>query len=178
MVVPEVTIRSATDRDVAALVDLGARTFRETYGHANDPHELAAHIAESYNEPVIAEALRDPQVIYLVAEDAGRIIGFAKLMIGSREDGIDAARPAELNQLYVDSDQYGLGVGRALLDACAEQARQADCDVLWLGVWEKNPNAIGFYERLGFRTVGTHGFQFGSELQTDLLMALPLAPAA
>jgi ribosomal protein S18 acetylase RimI-like enzyme len=46
--------------------------------------------------------------------------------------------------------------------------------VLWLGVWEKNPNAIGFYERLGFKKVGTHAFRFGSEMQTDLLMALPL----
>jgi ribosomal protein S18 acetylase RimI-like enzyme len=172
---PDVTIRSATKHDVAALVDLGARTFRDTYGHANDPAELAAHIAERYNEPVILEALRDPNATYLVAVDAGRIIGFAKLVVGSTEDGIVAARPAELNQLYVDSSQHGRGLGRALLDACADHARKADCDVLWLGVWEKNPNAIGFYERLGFRKVGTHTFRFGSELQTDLLMALPLA---
>ncbi len=175
MVASEVTIRSATAHDVAELGDLGARTFEDTYGDANDPAELAAHIAETYTEPVIAGALRDPDVTYLVAEAAGRIIGFAKLVVGSREDGIDAARPAELNQLYVDSDQKGRGVGRALLDACVEWAREAGCDVLWLGVWERNPKAIGFYERVGFRQVGTHGFQFGSELQTDLIMGLPLA---
>jgi ribosomal protein S18 acetylase RimI-like enzyme len=167
-------IRSATERDVAALVDLGARTFRDTYGRANDPAELAAHIAESYNEAAMLGGLRDPNATYLVADDAGRIVGFAKLVVGSTEDGIVAARPAELNQLYVDSGQQGRGLGRALLDACAAHARKGDCDVLWLGVWEKNSNAIGFYERLGFRKVGTHAFRFGSELQTDLLMALPL----
>ena len=172
---PKVTIRSATEHDVAALVDLGAQTFRDTYGHANDPAELAAHIAESYHEPVISAALRDPNVTYLVADDAGRIVGFAKLVVGSTEEGIEARRPAELNQLYVDSSQHGRGLGRALLDACADRARAEGCDVLWLGVWERNPNAIGFYERLGFRKVGTHVFRFGSELQTDLLMALPLA---
>ncbi|HEX6339100.1 MAG TPA: GNAT family N-acetyltransferase [Jiangellaceae bacterium] len=176
MVAPKVTIRSATEHDVAALVDLGARTFRDTYGHANDPAELAAHIAENYNQPAISGALRDPSVTYVVAEEAGRIIGFAKLVVGSTEDGIVAARPAELNQLYIDSGEHGRGLGRALLDACAEHARGADCDVLWLGVWEKNPRAIRFYERLGYRKVGTHAFRFGSELQTDLLMALPLAP--
>ena len=160
---------------MAELVEIGVRTFEDTYAHANDPAELAAHIAESYTEPMVAGAFRDPDVTYLVAEAAARIVGFTKLVVGSREDGIEAAWPAELNQLYVDSDQHGRGVGRALLAACVERARQAGCDVLWLGVWERNPNAIGFYERLGFRQVGTHGFRFGSELQTDLLMALPLA---
>lgn len=174
MVAPELTIRGAAEHDVAALVNLGARTFHDTYGHTNDPHELAAHVAENYSEPVIAEALRNPQVHYMVAEASGRIIGFAKLMVGSGEDGIDAVRPAELNQLYVEADRHGRGVGRALLKACVDRAREAGCDVLWLGVWEKNPNAIGFYERLGFHKVGTHGFQFGSELQTDLLMAQAL----
>ena len=175
MVAPEVTIRSATEHDVGALVDLGARTFRDTYGHSNDPAELAAHIADSYNEPVVSAALRDPNVTYLVADDAGRIAGFAKLVVGSTEDGIVAARPAELNQLYLDSGEHGRGLGRALLDACAEHARREDCDVLWLGVWEKNPKAIAFYERVGLRKVGAHVFRFGSELQTDLLMVLPLA---
>lgn len=175
MAAPGVTIRSATEDDVPALIDLGARTFHDTYGQANDPAELAAHIAESYNEPVILGALRDPAVSYVVAEDAGRIIGFAKLVVGSTEDGIVASRPAELNQLYVDSDQQGRGLGRALLDACADLARKAGCDVLWLGVWENNSNALGFYERLGFRRVGTHAFRFGTGLQTDLLMTLPLA---
>jgi ribosomal protein S18 acetylase RimI-like enzyme len=175
MVGVEPVIRAATERDVAALVDLGVRTFEDTYRHANDPAELAVHIADSYNERVIGAALRDPQATYLVAETGGALVGFAKLVVGSRERGIDAARPAELNQLYVDSSQHGRGLGRALLDACAEQARIAECDVLWLGVWEKNENAIGFYERLGFRQVGTHAFHFGSESQIDLLMALSLA---
>lgn len=178
MAAPEVTIRSATEHDVATLVDLGVRTFEDTYADTNDPTELAAHIAETYAEPLIAAALRDPHVVYLVAEGAGRIIGFAKLVVGSREEGIEAARPAELNQLYVDSDQHGRGVGRALLAAGIQRAREAGCDVLWLGVWEENPNAIGFYERFGFQHVGSHDFQFGSELQTDLLMAMPLATAA
>src|SRR5688572_28303962 len=118
MVTPEVTIRSATEHDVAALIDLGIRTFRDTYGHANDPAELAAHVSESYNEAVIGEALRDPAVTYLVAEGAGGVVmGFAKLVVGSTEEGIVAARPAELNQIYVDAGHHGRGLGRALLNA-------------------------------------------------------------
>jgi ribosomal protein S18 acetylase RimI-like enzyme len=83
--------------------------------------------------------------------------------------------PVELERIYVDKSAIGRGVGAALMEACLDAARRGGHRTLWLGVWERNPNAIGFYERLGFRQVGTHGFRFGSKLQTDLLMALPLA---
>lgn len=170
----EVLIRTADERDVPTLITLGARTFEDTYGHANEPATLAAHIAASYNGDVISAALRDPHVTYVVADAEGEIVGFAKLVVGSREQGIDAGRPAELNQLYVSSDRHGRGLGRRLLEACATRAADAGCDVLWLGVWEKNPDAIGFYERVGFRRSGIHDFVLGSDVQTDVLMARPL----
>ena len=49
-------------------------------------------------------------------------------------------------------------------------ARELGCDVMWLGVWEYNPRAQRFYEKNGFRVVGSHVFQLGSDPQTDLLM--------
>ncbi len=41
---------------------------------------------------------------------------------------------------------------------------------LWLGVWERNERAVGFYERMGFTKAGTHEFLMGAERQTDHLM--------
>jgi ribosomal protein S18 acetylase RimI-like enzyme len=42
---------------------------------------------------------------------------------------------------------------------------------LWLGVWERNPRAIAFYAKCGFVDVGEHAFIFGTEEQTDRVMA-------
>ncbi len=56
------------------------------------------------------------------------------------------------------------------MDACFEQARRHDHDVIWLGVWEYNPRAQRFYEKNGFREVGKHTFQLGTDAQTDLVM--------
>jgi diamine N-acetyltransferase len=39
-------------------------------------------------------------------------------------------------------------MGRAV-----DEARVAGADVLWLGVWERNERAIGFYRRCGLRSV-------------------------
>jgi ribosomal protein S18 acetylase RimI-like enzyme len=41
---------------------------------------------------------------------------------------------------------------------------------MWLGVWEYNPRAQRFYEKNGFRIVGSHVFLLGEDPQTDLLM--------
>lgn len=175
MVTREVRIRPATGRDARELADLGTQTFLEAYGDANDPADLAAYIADTYTEHLIAAALQSPAVTYLIAEADGRAIGFAKLVAGSRSPDVDTAHPAELEQLYVLGHRHGGGVGTALIEACVEQARDHGCDVLWLGVWEDNRRAIGFYQRLGFVQVGTHTFRLGAQAQTDVLMALQLA---
>jgi ribosomal protein S18 acetylase RimI-like enzyme len=45
---------------------------------------------------------------------------------------------------------------------------------LWLGVWERNPRAIAFYQKCGFRDVGSHDFWFGNDRQTDRVMVTAL----
>jgi ribosomal protein S18 acetylase RimI-like enzyme len=61
------------------------------------------------------------------------------------------------------------------MQACLTEAESAGCDLIWLGVWEHNPRAIGFYRKWGFRQVGAQRFQLGAELQTDLVMARQVA---
>jgi diamine N-acetyltransferase len=38
------------------------------------------------------------------------------------------------------------------------------------GVWERNADAIAFYEKMGFREAGRHSFRMGEEFQPDLIM--------
>jgi ribosomal protein S18 acetylase RimI-like enzyme len=41
---------------------------------------------------------------------------------------------------------------------------------VWLGVWEKNEKAIGFYKRNGFVEFDKHLFTLGTDVQTDIMM--------
>jgi ribosomal protein S18 acetylase RimI-like enzyme len=56
---------------------------------------------------------------------------------------------------------------------CAE-ATAAGGKTLWLGVWERNPRAIRFYEKQGFRDVGSYLFVLGTDPQTDRVMTRAL----
>ena len=111
----------------------------------------------------------------LIAEDpAGSPIGYAMLRRGALGPGINASDPAEIERIYADRDWHGRGVGPLLMRVCLSQARDWKCDVIWLGVWEKNPRAIAFYEKNGFRAVGRQTFLLGRDVQHDLVMALRL----
>ena len=58
--------------------------------------------------------------------------------------------------------------------ACLAMAARDDYPVVWLDVWEKNPRAIAFYEKWGFKIVGEQSFQLGADLQHDWLMSRSL----
>lgn len=158
--------------DAKALTDLAYTTFWDAFAHhpKNAPDDLAHYMRQAFNVDQIAAELADEKSIFLIAEIEGEPAGYAKIIIGAIEPDIKAERPVELNRLYSHQQFLGKGIGQALMDACFSRARQDGRDVMWLGVWEYNPRAQRFYEKNGFRVVGSHTFQLGEDPQTDLLM--------
>ncbi|MBS1889544.1 MAG: GNAT family N-acetyltransferase [Actinobacteria bacterium] len=57
---------------------------------------------------------------------------------------------AHLQELYVVPAQRGRGIGRALVEATIEAARQAGATRLDLGTGESDTGARALYEKLGF----------------------------
>ncbi len=168
----QIKIRKATPADAKPLTDLAYTTFWDAFAHhpKNAPEDLNHYMRQAFNLEQIAAELTDDNSIFLIAEIDGKPAGYAKLIVESTEDGITATRPIELSRLYSHQEYLGKGVGQNLMDACFEHAKTHGHDIMWLGVWEYNPRAQAFYTKNGFREVGKHTFQLGSDPQTDLLM--------
>ena len=166
------TIRQATIEDAKLLTDLAYTTFWDAFAHhpKNAPDDLNYYMRQAFNREQIASELADEKNIFLIAELGGEAAGYSKIIIDNIEPGVTADRPVELSRLYAHQKHLGQGVGQSLMDACFERARNENRDVMWLGVWEYNPRAQRFYEKNGFRIVGSHVFQLGEDPQTDLLM--------
>jgi len=177
MIEHRIVIRSASAADTDLLTDLAYTTFFDAFHQhpKNAPDDLAAYMAEAFSREQIARELSDDRNIFLIAEIAGNPAGYAKLTLGATEEGISAERPIELNRLYSHQKFLGKGIGQRLMDESFSIGRAHGCDVMWLGVWEYNPRAQRFYEKNGFRRVGRHVFQLGSDPQIDLLMQCSLA---
>lgn len=166
------SIRQATSDDAKILTDLAYTTFWDAFAHhpKNAPDDLNHYMRQAFNLEQITAELSDAKNIFLIAEIDGEPAGYSKIIIDNIEPGITADRPVELSRLYSHQKHLGQGVGQSLMEACCERARVEGRDVMWLGVWEYNPRAQRFYEKNGFRVVGSHVFLLGQDPQTDLLM--------
>lgn len=89
----------------------------------------------------------------LIAEEADRLVGFAKLC-PTRDDDQDPATVGEVASFYVSPEVWGQGVGRALMANSSETFVAAGFLTASLWVLDSNARAIGFYEALGWRDDG------------------------
>ena len=168
-------LRRGTVEDATLLAELAARMFEDTFGPDNDPEDMRLYLEGAFSPERQQQELADANCFVWIAEDdAGEPIGYAILRRGSRSDGIDATRPVEVQRIYADRRWHGRGLGRALMSACVDQARDWQCDALWLAVWQRNPRAIAFYEKEGFVKVGVTTFTLGRDVQHDNVMARSL----
>ncbi len=167
-------IRPGRPSDAQALAQFAARTWAETFGPDNDPAHLAAHLATAFGEHQQRGELTDPEFRTLLVEQGRILCGYVQ--VGRREPPACVAGPApiEIARFYIDQPWHGRGLAQRLMTAAKDTARALGGRTAWLGVWELNPRAIGFYTKCGFLDVGTTDFWVGSDRQTDRVMVAPL----
>ena len=167
-------IRYGTSADAKMLSELGAKTFYDTFARDNTPENMAEHLKRSFSPEIQLAELSDPDNIFLIVENESQPIGYAELILDSKEDTLAGTNPLEIRRIYATQEYLGKGVGKALMQAAIQEARQRGRDSLWLGVWEKYPRAIDFYKKWGFKEVGMHTFKVGDDPQRDYVMELTI----
>lgn len=165
-----ITVREATDADAALLARIGRQTFHDTYASDVSPEDMAAFLQASFGPEKQVAELADPSTFFLIAEDGGTPVGYAKLQAGEPAISGVASPAVELARIYVLKGWIGRGVGSKLMQAGLGEAEGRGFKVMWLRVWEKNLRAIAFYRKWGFVEAGTQRFQLGTERHTDVLM--------
>ncbi len=160
--------------DAAALAEMGERTFVETFAAANRAEDMAAFIPRAYGETHQRRELEDPRIVTLIVENGGTFAAFAQLRRGDAPPCVVADDIIEIQRFYVDRAWHGRGIAQSLMRECERVAQSLGAAAMWLGVWEHNARAIAFYEKCGFRDVGSQPFLLGSDLQTDRVMVRQL----
>lgn len=167
-------IRYGTTDDAGMLSELGANTFYDAFAKDNTPENIDSYIKESFSPEIQLNELSQPKMIFLIAESENIPVGYAQLILDSRDESIKGTKPMEIRRIYASQEYIGKGVGKELMSASMREAKQRGCNCIWLGVWEKNQRAIDFYRKWNFKDVGTHRFKLGDDLQKDLVMELEL----
>ena len=103
-----------------------------------------------------------------------KIAGYLKVNTGDAQTEEMDDDALEIERIYIINKFQKLGLGKYLFNKAMDIAMEQNKKKIWLGVWEKNKNAISFYKRLGFTQTGAHSFYMGDEEQTDLIMVKKL----
>jgi GNAT superfamily N-acetyltransferase len=123
-----------------------------------------------------ALASDDPAVQRIVAECDGQIVGSVMLYPPASDayaGYTEAATAPELRLLAVAPSARGMGVGRALVEACIRRARAIGAAELGLHTSRSMEVALRMYERMGFVRAPEHDFQPpGAELVTGYRLPL------
>jgi len=168
------TLRRANLDDADALAWLAERTFRETFGAENFQVDLDLHCASYFSSEIQSREILDPNLVTILAEEAAELVAFAQVRPLSPKPCVHVEHPSELNRLYVSSEWHGSGLAHEIMTEVLTIAKQGGAGCLWLGVWEHNPRAIAFYHKYGFKVVGEHVFQLGTDPQQDLVLAVDI----
>ncbi len=89
---------------------------------------------------------RPEQLEGFAIEDAGEWIGLLTFFI---ENG-------ECEVTSLDSLREGQGIGSMLMDKAVEETRARNCERLFLITTNDNLNALGFYQKRGFKIVAIY----------------------
>ncbi|RLK47930.1 ribosomal protein S18-alanine N-acetyltransferase [Microbacterium telephonicum] len=144
------TLRPATPADLAAIMAIE---------HASFP-------SDAWSEPMMAAELASPHNHYLVAEDGGRVVGYAGLRAPA------GANDGDIQTIALADSARGRGAGRALLAALLEQAALRDVRHVFLDVRADNAVAQKLYASEGFREIGIRANYYAADGVDAIVMQL------
>ena len=166
-------LRVATILDIDTLITLARTTFWDTYHLYNTVQNMHDYM-DSYYAPAVFEALLNDSktVFYLAENEDNEAVGYAQLQYDLRDANLAPThqKVVQLARIYVHKSAQNKGIGAVLLHGSLQAAAAKGCTALWLTVWKKNPNAIAFYQKNGFETIGITTFVLGDDAQEDWVM--------
>lgn len=98
-----------------------------------------------------------------VAEIDNIAVGFYTLL--------EKDRSAWLENLWVSPQSIGKGLGKKLFSHALELSRQRGFEKLKL---DADPNAVGFYEKMGMKKIGEHNYEMNGQQRILPLMEIRL----
>lgn len=151
---PGITLRAMTPADLPAVLRLEAALFGD----------------EAWSEAMLTSELEGAEAsgrYYLVAEDAGGLVGYAGLLS-------PGGGQADVLTMAVAKDRWGQRIGAMLLDSLVAEAVRQGCTEVFLEVRVDNDRAQRLYRSRGFAGIGIRRGYYQPSGTDALVMQLSL----
>jgi ribosomal protein S18 acetylase RimI-like enzyme len=144
-------IRRATPADITAVGRLGALLVR--VHHDFDPKRFIAATSQTEQRygSFLGTQLAEPNVIILVAERGGKVLGYTYAGVEGNDYMALRGPAGVVYDIVVDPAHRKQGVGRLLLDATIKLLKARGAPRVVLSTAERNTEAQRLFDRAGFR---------------------------
>ncbi len=144
-------IRRATNSDIPGLMNLLVQV--DMVHHQGRP-DIFKGPATKYNEKELEGIIKDDSTpVFVCVDENENVLGHAfcihKQVIG--DSVLTDIKTLYIDDICVDENHRGLGVGRSLYNHVLSYARECGFYNVTLNVWSCNPGAQKFYESLGLK---------------------------
>jgi diamine N-acetyltransferase len=169
-----INIKKCTLEDLHILQEISYETFNETFKHQNSPENMNAYLEKAFNLNQLEKELSNSSSEFFFIYFNSEVAGYLKINTNDAQSEELGNESLEIERIYIKNKFQKKGLGKRLINKAIKIAIERNKKKIWLGVWEKNEKAIGFYKKIGFVQTDTHSFYMGNEEQTDFIMTKPL----
>jgi len=169
-----INIKKCTLEDLRKLQEISYETFNETFKHQNSPENMISYLGRAFNLKQLEKELSNFSSQFFFVYFNNEVAGYLKVNTNDAQSEEMGNESLEIERIYIKNKFQKHGLGKYLLNKAMEIAMERNKEKIWLGVWDKNENAIAFYKKMGFVQTGAHSFYMGDEEQMDFIMTKTL----
>lgn len=168
-------VKKCTLDEIGLLQKISIETFNETFADQNTAENMKAYLDKAFRvEKLEQELLNAHSQFYFIYLNE-KLAGYLKVNTNAAQTEAMGNDSLEIERIYIRKQYHKQGLGKHLLNKAIDIALEQHNNKIWLGVWEKNKNAIAFYTLMGFKQTGSHTFHMGDEDQMDFIMTKTLS---
>lgn len=153
-----VKIIKCSREDLQILQEISIETFNDTFKDLNLPENMKAYLERAFNFKQLEEELSNVSSEFFFIYFNEELAGYLKVNMNNAQSEKMGNESLEIERVYIKNSSQKHGLGKYLLNKAMEIAMEHNKKKIWLGVWEKNENAIAFYKKMGFVQTGAHSF--------------------
>ncbi|WP_078544847.1 GNAT family N-acetyltransferase [Litchfieldia alkalitelluris] len=168
------SIKKCTLEDLLILQKISYETFNETFKDQNSPENMKVYLDKAFNIKQLEKELSTSSSQFFFVYFNHEVAGYLKVNTNEAQSEAMGDESLEIERIYIKREFQKHGLGKHLFNKALEIAKEHNKQKIWLGVWEKNQNAIAFYEKMAFVQTGAHSFYMGDEEQIDFIMTKTL----
>ncbi|MEH7884877.1 GNAT family N-acetyltransferase [Bacillus sp. JJ1609] len=169
-----INIKKCTLEDSRKLQEISYETFSETFEDQNSPENMNAYLERAFNLKQLEKELSNISSQFFFVYFNNDVAGYLKVNTNDAQSAEMGDESLEIERIYIKNKFQKYGLGKFLLNKAVKFGVERNKKKIWLGVWEKNENAIAFYTKMGFVQTGAHSFYMGDEEQLDIIMTKTL----